>query len=218
MPLDLRTRIFEMMLNGIAYHRIVVDAAGQPVDYVFLELNDAFERMTGLVRDRVVGRRASEVLPGIAEDDAGWIARYGAVALTGVDARFERYSDVLGRWFSVVAYCPEPEHFVTIFEDITERVEAAGTRREGARSLRTLMANLPGMVYRCRNEPSWPMDVVSEGCAELTGYPPERLMVGGDTAYGDLIHADDRERVWQAVQDAVDGRWPCQIEYRIRAE
>ena len=216
MPPRHHKRMIEKMLNGVAHHRIVVDRAGRPVDFVFLELNDAYLAMMGLTREQTIGRRATELLPGIAEDDAGWIAKYGAVALTGVEARFDRYFDTLGRWFSVVAYCPEPKHFVTIFEDITERVEATELLVSSERSLRGLMANLPGMVYRCRNEPSWPTDFVSQRSTELTGYAPERL-VGGGVAYGELILAADRERVWDEVQAAVAASRPFQLEYRITA-
>lgn len=84
------------------------------------------------------------------------------------------------------------------------------------RAFTTLIGNLPGMVYRCRNEPDWTMEFVSEACLELTGFPPEALVDNRDVAYGQLILADDRDRVWQAVQAARAENRAFQIEYRIR--
>jgi PAS domain S-box-containing protein len=82
-------------------------------------------------------------------------------------------------------------------------------------SLSTLIGNLPGMVYRCRNDPDWRMEFVSEGCLSLTGYTPAALVGNGRISFGQLIHKDDRERVWQAVQAGIAAREPYQVEYRL---
>ncbi|MFC1568982.1 PAS domain S-box protein [bacterium] len=113
--------LFENMLNAFAYHQIVVDDQGQPVDYVFLEVNDIFEKYTNLSRSDIIGRRVTEVIPGIHNDSANWIGLYGKVALEGQELRFEQHDKVLNKWFSILAYCPQPGFFTTIFEDITER-------------------------------------------------------------------------------------------------
>jgi PAS domain S-box-containing protein len=111
---------FNKMLDGFAYHRIVVDSAGKPVDYIFLEVNHAFEKMTGLKRKQIIGKKVTTVLPGIEKDSSDWIGVYGRVALTGEPVQFENCAESLGKWYKVVAYCPEKGHFVALFEDITE--------------------------------------------------------------------------------------------------
>lgn len=116
----LRT-LFENMIAGFAYHRIVTDAKGRPTDYVFLEANSAFEEMTGLKREEIIGRRVTEALPGIEDDPFDWIGTYGKVALTGEPVCFEQFSELLGMWFAVSAYSPEPRHFAVTIENITER-------------------------------------------------------------------------------------------------
>ena len=113
---------FDRMLDGFAYHRIVVDRAGKPVDYVFLEVNHAFEKMTGLKATQIIGKKVTEVLPGIEKDSARWIDVYGKVALTGEPVQFENFAEPLGKWYKVSAYCPENGYFVALFEDITELV------------------------------------------------------------------------------------------------
>ncbi len=80
------------MLNGFSYSRIIVNDSGKPVDFVFLATNEAFERMTGLKSQEVIGKRASEVLPGLKNDPADWIGTYGKVALTGQSVNFKNYS------------------------------------------------------------------------------------------------------------------------------
>ena len=110
----------EKMLDGFAYHKIVVDKAGKPVDYVFLEVNRAFEKMTGLKRAQIIGKKVTEVIPGIEKDPADWIGVYGRVALTGEPVQFENQAIPLGKWYHVSAYCPEKGYFVALFDDITE--------------------------------------------------------------------------------------------------
>lgn len=85
---------------------------------------------------------------------------------------------------------------------------------DAERRLLTLLGNLPGMAYRCCNDPSWTMEFVSPGCRDLTGYAPADL-TQGRVAYADLIHPDERERVWNVVQHAVQEHVPFQITYPI---
>lgn len=86
---------------------------------------------------------------------------------------------------------------------------------EPRRQLATLMSNLPGMVYRCRNDPAYPMEFVSEGSHDLIGYPPAAL-TGGAVIYGDLIHPEDRDHVWKEIQEAIKKGGPFRATYRLR--
>ena len=115
--------LFDKMLNGFAYRRILTDDDGRPVDYVFLEVNDAFERLLGVRRDAIIGRRATELIPGLDRMDFDWIGFYGRVALHGEELRIEKPIRFGGRerWFSVSAYRPEPGYFSVVFEDVTEK-------------------------------------------------------------------------------------------------
>ena len=115
--------LFEHMINGFALHEIVCDASGKPVDYVFVEANPAFEQCTGLRRADIIGRRVTEVLPGIVDDPVDWIGRYGEVALTGRPIRFEQHSPILSRWYDISAWSMEKGTFATLFNDITDRVK-----------------------------------------------------------------------------------------------
>lgn len=91
-------------------------------------------------------------------------------------------------------------------------------QRETQRFVATLMGNLPGMAYRCRNDENWTMEYVSDGALRLTGHEPRDLVSSRAVAFGDLIHREDRGRVWKEVQTALATRGSFQIEYRIRSK
>ncbi len=85
---------------------------------------------------------------------------------------------------------------------------------ESQRRIASLIANLPGMAYRCENIENWKMEFVSEGGLSVTGYTPEEL-INNTPAYGDIIHPDDSKRVWDTVKNAVDKKDRYELEYRI---
>ena len=114
--------LFQSSISGIALHEIVTDPHGRPVDYVFLDVNPAFEELTGLPRERVLGRRATEVLPGIQQEALTEI--FGRVALTGEAARFEQHSPPLDRSYDVVAFGWGHGRFAAVFTDVTEQRRA----------------------------------------------------------------------------------------------
>lgn len=87
--------------------------------------------------------------------------------------------------------------------------------RERERFLSTLVSNLPGVAYRRRNVPGWPMEYISQGCLELTGYPAERIMAS-DPYFNDIVHPDDHDRVYSEVDAALAEGRPFKAEYRIR--
>lgn len=110
--------LFENMLSGYAYCKMMY-AAGQPEDFTFLQVNSAFEKLTGV--GHVAGKRASEVLPGMRETAPELFEVCQRVSATGQSEQFETYMDVLENWFFISVYGREPEYFVLIFENITER-------------------------------------------------------------------------------------------------
>ena len=110
--------LFENMLNGFAYCQMLFEQE-RPSDFIYLEVNKAFETLTGL--KNVVGKKVSEVIPGICESDPELIATYGRVALTGIAETFETYVEALRMWFSITVYSPKKEYFVAVFDVITER-------------------------------------------------------------------------------------------------
>jgi signal transduction histidine kinase len=113
--------LFDNMIEGFAHCRMLYEG-DYPKDFIYLDVNSAFEKLTGL--KNVVGKRVTEAIPGIREADPGLFEIYGRVALTGNPERFEMYVEALQMWFSISVYSPKKEHFVAVFDVITERKKA----------------------------------------------------------------------------------------------
>jgi len=141
--------LFREMLNGFAVHEIICDTQGNPVNYRFLTVNPAFERITGLKAEHIVGRTVLEVLP---DTERYWIETYGRVALTGEPTFFENYSKVLDKYFVVTAFRFAPNQFACNFTDITDRKQAEEDLRESEKKFRTLMHNAPEIISRIDRE------------------------------------------------------------------
>lgn len=109
--------LLSKMEQGLAVHEIILDKNNEPCDYRYLYINESFERLTGLKREQLIGKSVLEVLP---NTEKYWIETYGEVALTGKSTKYENYSVEFGRYFSVVAYSPQPKRFAVIITDITE--------------------------------------------------------------------------------------------------
>lgn len=113
--------LFNNMIDGYAYHQMIFDSSGEPIDYVFLEVNDAWENLTGLKRTDVIGKKVTQVVPNIKDDPVKWIEKFGNVAKNGQPLLLENYSMSLKKWFRVLVFSPKKGYFSLNFEDITDQ-------------------------------------------------------------------------------------------------
>ncbi len=185
--------LFNGMIEGFAIHEIIVNDDGTPEDYRFLDINPAFEQMTGLRREDVVGRTHNEVLPG---DDPKWLAMYGEVALTGKPVQFENYSPALRRHYEVVAYRPAPMQFAVIFMDITFRKQsdealrkALAAAEEGQRTLAALMEYAPEGIT-IADAPAVNIRMVSRYGQDVLGAHHDQMTAGEVARRWTVYHAD----------------------------
>lgn len=137
-------RLFENMQEGCAYCRMEFDAAGRPRDWVYLAVNPAFERLTGL--HEVVGRGILEILPETLEENPELFETYGRVATSGQAEEFEIDFRPLGLCLHVSVFCPEPQHFVAVFEDITQRRAEQAALVQTAENLQDLLDASPAAI------------------------------------------------------------------------
>ncbi len=114
---------------AFAWHKVITDEQGNPVDYVFLEVNEAYERMTGLKASRIINKRATEALPELVNNSFDWISFFGQVALTGESKTFEQYVDSLKRWYRGEVTSTEKGYFSVMFTDISKEKLIAETTR-----------------------------------------------------------------------------------------
>jgi len=163
--------LFESMLNGFALHEIICDEKGKPVDYRFLMVNPAFERLTGLKAADITGRTVLEALPGTERE---WIELYGHVALTMEPANFENFHSQLGKYFEVVAFSPTRGQFAVLFNDITERKTFEKNLSDSEEKFRGLFESMTqGVVY---HDQSGAVVDANPAAARLLGLSKDQLM------------------------------------------
>jgi len=129
--------LFHSMITGFAVHEIICDGSGKPVDYRFLEVNQAFYDLTGLSEANLIGRTVLEVIPSL---EPIWIERYGHVALTGETLKFVYPVAIMGKHFEVVAYSPAKGKFATLFTDVTDRIDSEKNLKMQASRAEALLA------------------------------------------------------------------------------
>ena len=140
--------LFAHMREGVAYCQVILED-GEGPDFVYLDVNAAFEALTGL--KNVVGKRASEAIPGIRQSDPELLRTYARVARTGVPEKFETFVEVLQLWFSISAYSPRIGFFVAVFDVIIARKRAERALRESEDSLRALFEDAPVPYHEIDN-------------------------------------------------------------------
>lgn len=141
--------LISQMSQGFALHEIILDENGVPADYRFLTVNKAFEVMTGLKADDVLGRTVLEVLP---NTEHYWIATYGKVALTGEPTQFDNYSAEFDKYFSVHVYSPQPNRFAVIITDMTNRHKGEAKLRKSEEKFRNMFEHAPVGIFHFNEE------------------------------------------------------------------
>ncbi|MCX6908271.1 MAG: PAS domain S-box protein, partial [Verrucomicrobia bacterium] len=200
--------LFENMLNGFAYCRMIYDKQDRPADFVYIAVNNAFESLTGL-KD-VVGKRVSEVIPGIREKDPELFEIYGRVAKTGAPEKFESYVASLKMWFSISVYRPQDGYFVAVFDTITKRKQAELALRESEEHYRLLADHAEDFVALLDAQEN--RLYISPSFFRVTGWTPEEVM---GTTWDARLHPDDIPLMLQSRAANRAGQTTL-IEYRIR--
>ena len=184
----------------------------------------AFGRVLGHDPEEAVG--TMNVLDHVHHDDLphvleeiGKALSDGGVVTNGAEYRF-RHADGSWRWVeSVGTYLLDVPHVrgvVVQTRAVTERKEAEEALAERERRFSNVIADAHAVAYRCLNQPGWPNEYASDFALELTGYPPEELLVGGSVRYGDLVVEEDRDRVLEVIREALGERKGFELRYSIR--
>ena len=170
--------LFTAMQEGFALHEVICDAAGRAQDYRYLEVNPAFERMTGIPRARWIGHTVREVLPHVEE---AWIQAYGEVALTGVARTFENFVKELGQYYEVMAYSPRRGQFAVVALDVTQRRQTEQALRQKTAELERSHELYHNAIVAANAVP-YQKDYASDsyafmavGIKDLLGYAPSEL-------------------------------------------
>jgi PAS domain S-box-containing protein len=202
--------LFNNLTEGFALHELIFDENGNPSDYRFLDINPAFEQLTGLTREDTIGKGQHEVLP---NEDPFWFNTYCKVALTGEPIQLSHYSPSLKRHYEVYAYSPIKNQFAVIFKEVTNHYLVMEALKESEEQLKSVLEGSKlgfwdwniktGEVQRNNH---W---------AEMLGYTLDEINITVEQ-WTDLIHRNDREKAMLSLNNHLEGHSPThQVEYRM---
>ncbi|MDX8340795.1 PAS domain S-box protein [Draconibacterium sp. IB214405] len=198
-------------LSNAAFEGIIIHDNG-----TILDVNATVLRLTGFSREEMIGKNLltdfvqeedrQTVLENIQEDSPkpyiiAAFKKDGTIGRAEIEARNIPYK---GKTVRIVAV-----------RDISERDRLMNEIKKEQDKLNRLLANLPGVAYNGLTDENWTLNFVSEGSFELFGYCPEELTTDKSVTYDDIIHPDDRDRIKQIIQEAIDNDEAFEVEYRI---
>ncbi len=189
--------LFENMLEGYAHCRMVCEE-DRARDFIYLEVNSAFEALTGL-KD-VVGKTINEVIPGAHETDPELFEMYHRVALTGKPERCETHLKSLGIWFSISVYSHQKGDFVAVFDNITERKQAEESLRESEERFAGAFEHAPIGVALASPTGRWLK--VNRALCRLVGYTEAELLT---RSFQDITYPEDLADSLECVRQLIAG-------------
>ncbi|MGM0607322.1 MAG: PAS domain S-box protein [Candidatus Muiribacteriota bacterium] len=198
--------------QGIALHKIILDKNNNPVDYKFIDVNPAFEKLTGLKKENIIDKTFLEVLP---DSEEIWIEKYGQVALTGESVQFNNFSRELDKHFEIVAYCPQKYYFATIFNDITERIKLEKELKQREERLQLAMDSAEHAF--------WDLDLktmkafFSPRYYTMLGYEVNELEPSFKT-WQMLLHPEDKKELSAKMNEHINKHEAFNEEFRLKCK
>ncbi|HML05813.1 MAG TPA: PAS domain S-box protein, partial [Methanobacterium sp.] len=191
---------FDNPLNGFASCEIITNENGEPVDFVYLEVNDTFETFTGLKKEEVINKRVNEIFD--PDEVADLIKIYGKVALTGENAGFEYSIPSLNKYYEVSTFSPKKGRFIAFFTDITGRKKAEKERDR--------FFNL-SIDMLCISDFDGYFKQLNPAFETVLGWTKEELM---SKPYIEFVHPDDREATINESKNLSKGQKTVRFENR----
>ncbi len=182
--------LFENMREGFAHCEMLFDDCGRPTDFVYLDVNGAFAKLTGL--SNVVGKRFTEVIPSGQDSQPELFQRYGRVVLTGEPDSFEIEIKALGMWFSVSAHRAGKRYFVATFDNITERKRIEQALRQAEEKYRAIFQGAAIGIFQ--STPGGRYVDVNPSMALMLGYGSPQELVASITDISQQIYVDPGSR------------------------
>ncbi|RNI15490.1 PAS domain S-box protein [Methanohalophilus sp. RSK] len=203
---------YEIVEEGICFHEMIYDEEGIPEDYIITGLNPAYEKILGLSRENVIGKRASDIY-GCKKPP--YIDVYSQVAKTGRATRFETYFPPMNKYFTISVSSSQKGKFTTVFSDITDMKKAQKELEETKERFELAMDSANHGFW------DWNLDTdetfFSPRYYTMLGYEPGELPMNVDTWVG-LMHPEDKKSVLPRIQKFVENAQPYEEEFRLKCK
>ena len=184
--------------------------------FILENVNPAAETITANQINEKVGLNAKEIFENYPEIIQCLENSFEHEANERLEIQFDYFGNQEEKWTQFDFIKISDQFLFSVMIDINEQRNVEIALRENQRQLSTLFENLPGMAYRCNNDAEWTMQFVSAGVEDLTGYPNEDLINNRKISYANLIHVDDRQYVWDTIQNALQQKQKFEMRYRIK--
>jgi PAS domain S-box-containing protein len=205
--------LFTNMLDGFAYCQLLFDEQGKTRDFVCLEVNDAFERITGIKKETILGKESAKAIPDLKKAFPELFDMLRRVASTGVKEKFEFFFKPLGIWLAVSIYSPRKNYFAAVVENITQRKKTEEALRESEERLKKSqeIAHIGSWeLYLKENKLVW-----SDEVYRIFGLKPQEFGATYE-AFLSHVHPDDRTAVNAAFRNSLNmGKAAYEIEHRV---
>ena len=187
--------LFENMLNGFAFCRLLYEE-GRPHDFIYLDVNKAFEELTGL--KNVVGKRVTEVIPDIKETAGELFDIYGRVAETGNPEQFDFDFTPLNIWLHISVYSPKKGYFIAVFENITDHKQADEALRASEEKFSKAFHGAPILMTISSVEDGRYLEV-NDAFVNTTGYCREATLGKTSIEIG-FITPEERNKIVEILK------------------
>ena len=175
--------LFESMGEGFVLARMIYNEDGTPCDYQFIEVNPAYERLTGLPMDLSLQRTIKQLIPSLEPE---WIERHARVVETGEPVTWESYNAQVGQHYRIYTFRPGPGLFASIFSNISAQITAEHALRESEERFRTMADGLPLMIWV--HDARGKLQFVNNTYGEFFGVTPEEMQ---DDRWQPLVHPEE---------------------------
>ncbi|MEA5420728.1 PAS domain S-box protein [Spirulina sp. CCNP1310] len=209
-------KILATLPVGCAYYQILHEPQKQGFDCQFLEANTVFEQITGLTAAAMVGKTLGSLAATPQNSPFHWLDFYQNIQSSPIGTSFEQYSAPLNHWYEVHLTTPEPGFLATTLIDITQRKLLNVQISNYQDQWESLISNAPGLIYRCKNDPTWTMVYMNDQVEDIFGYPPQDFINNAVRTYESIVYKDDLSWITQQINEAIERGQSWDLEYRIQ--
>lgn len=182
--------------DAFSYNKVITDKSGKPIDFIYLDVNEAFEKYVGKKREDIIGKRAREFIPTITSTDIDYIIHiFGEVALKNKEIKFNDYSDLIGSWCSVHAFCPKPGYFIAIVKDKTSDMQQYKIIKDQEK-YKYFVENIHDCIFSLAENGT--IKYISPNCHQMYLFKQEE-MVGKNIA--EFLHPEDKPEFFSILQN-----------------